>query len=355
MTRGMRKTIGIALSVGFVVSAAGLYAQASQQWTRGACPPGDPFSYCLVYEGSGTWTFLAQSWTALGILVHPGLIEIRDPYTGHIAGRIHAPGTRRFTGLPAFSPDGRLLVTPVEDGAVVWEVESGRELRTLPGRGSAAFGPDGKVLAYLGPEGEVVVSDMETGREILALREFQPYERVGIIGFSPDGQWLVAAIPCGVSMGSGQQITMASVVWDMTTGHVARVFPGLVGFLPDGQLLVRDSAGVLPILKLWDGPRGAQPRVLRLPLQARVLGVSPDGRYFALGRADGTILFWELGAEQEVALLDLKAALEVGPEVEFRVAEVSFSPDGEHLLTVVWTPSVGKLQIHLWHVGSLLR
>lgn len=360
MTRRIWWVTSIALGVGLLLVASGPHAHASQAWSDGACPPGDPLSYCLVAEGPGTWTFLDRSWTALGILVHPGLIEIRDPYTGQATGRVDAPGPRRFTGgLPAFSPDGRLLAATLDDGTLrVWEVGSGRELWTLPSRtegSSAAFGPDGEVLAYLGPEGEVVVSDMQTGREILAFREFEPCGGAPVIGFSPDGQWLAAAIPWWVSAGLGEQ-TWASVVWDMTTGHVARVFPGWVFFLPDGQLLVAGSAGVLPRLELWDGPRGAKLRVVRLPwLQAGLVSVSPDGQHAAFGLADGTIRFWKLGPEQEVALLDLKAVLEVGPEVEFRVAEVWFNPDGDRLLTAVWTPSVGKLQIHLWHVGSLLN
>jgi WD40 repeat protein len=142
----------------------------------------------------------------------------------------------------------------------------------------------------------------------------------------------------------------------MATGHVARVFPGLVFFLPDGQLLVPDSRGPLPTLTFWDGPLGPRLRVVQLPwLQAiGALSMSPDGQYIAFGLADGTVRFWNVGTAQEVAQLDLKAALEVGPEAEFRLADASFNPDGDLLLTVVWTPSVGKLQVHLWHVGDLL-
>lgn len=128
----------------------------------GRAPPGDPLSYCLVAEGPGTWTFLDRSWTALGILVHPGLIEIRDPYTGQTTGRVDASGPRRFTGLPAFSPDGRLLAATVDDGTLrVWEVGSGREVWMLPSRiegGSAAFGPEfsvsGDVLTLVGSSGD---------------------------------------------------------------------------------------------------------------------------------------------------------------------------------------------------------
>ncbi|MGD9840898.1 MAG: WD40 repeat domain-containing protein [Candidatus Bipolaricaulis sp.] len=217
----------------------------------------------------------------------------------------------------------------------------------LPSRiegGSAAFGPDGKVLAALGSEGEVVVWDTATGTRIMAFRGFAPSTRVPIVGFSPDGRWLVGAIPWWVPAGSGQRVALASVVWDMATGHVARVFPGSVFFLPDGQLLVAEPVGALSSMTVWDGPLGTRLREVRLPWPEAVggLSVSPDGQYIVFGLADGTIRFWELDAGHEVAELNLKAVLGVDPEVEFRIAEVSFSSDGELLLTAVWTPSVGR-------------
>ena len=52
----------------------------------------------------------------------------------------------------AFSPDGKTLATASWDGTVrLWQVETGQELLTLAGSGSAvfsvAFAPDGRALA----------------------------------------------------------------------------------------------------------------------------------------------------------------------------------------------------------------
>src|SRR5262249_28676590 len=82
----------------------------------------------------------------------------------------------------AFSPDGRPLATTSLDGtAKLWEVASGKEVRSFQGPGGyvvgAAFSPDGTLLATAirgrmgsGESGEVRLWETRSGREIASWR-----------------------------------------------------------------------------------------------------------------------------------------------------------------------------------------
>jgi WD40 repeat protein len=72
----------------------------------------------------------------------------------------------------AFSPDGRLALTLSGDGTVkLWEVATGRELRTLAGHSvtSVAFSPNGRLALTGSRDGTATLWEVATGRELRTL------------------------------------------------------------------------------------------------------------------------------------------------------------------------------------------
>jgi WD40 repeat protein len=120
-----------------------------------------------------------------------------DAGTGAVLGTTDRVGLVKFL---AFHADGvRIAVADYGGKKVpIWDIATGR-LITNPGPTSVscvAFTPDGKRLAAVGYDGNVHLSDAQTGEGILVLRRFGPPPGSGgfipRMAFSPDGSRLAA-------------------------------------------------------------------------------------------------------------------------------------------------------------------
>jgi hypothetical protein len=154
----------------------------------------------------------------------------------------------------AFSPDGHLLATGLEDaGTQLWDSTTGHQLRTLHPDATfwsemtgpvhaVAFSPDGRLLATVGGDETVRLWDPATGQH---RRTLTGHAR-GIWGvaFSPDGRLLASA--------SDDKTVW---LWDPATGQHGGTLTGHAGpvrsvaFSPDGRLLA--SAGDDGTVRLW--------------------------------------------------------------------------------------------------------
>jgi WD40 repeat protein len=209
--------------------------------------------------------------------------------------------TRRMTGghdggfeWVAFDPKGqRLLTGGFDRRAIVWEVESGRQLLDLRHPGddeftatAAAWSPDGTMVATAGGAGLVALWRVPDGRQVATFKADPQW--VPSVAFSPDGS-LIAA---------GGYIDKQVTLWDVATGK-------LVGRLPHPTILARlafDPAGrTLATLagdgtvRLWDvASRRQIGLALPGPPGYGTVGFDPSGNQLVILYGDGTGLVWDV-------------------------------------------------------------
>jgi WD40 repeat protein len=270
-----------------------------------------------------------------------------------------------------FSPDGGSVVL-VGDRGEVLDRSSGRPLRSFPGfpaesvfntcnAGCFATAPGLRWLTYLDPSSptpRIVELEGQTGRRAASMT----VPRLDAQGVAPDGRVVAAYVDgdrlfaqlidfrtrhvrrlasgtssdgCAATTPSftpdGRLMAIVDgcihvVVWDLQSGQIRRtiVLPGRAAgsgarLSPDGRyVLVAVLGGAFVRVDIASGQTSEVPGA---ETEGKVLAVSPDGDFYAIGRQDGTVDTYDARSLRLVRHHALVNAIEA----------LVFSPDSEHL------------------------
>jgi mono/diheme cytochrome c family protein len=292
------------------------------------------------------------------LTAYPDLLRELAPADSKLATSSYGPaglasGTfRPFAGHSgpvvslAFSPDGRRALSGSDDNTLrLWDVSTGREIRTLEGHTGAVlavvFSPDGRSALSGSYDRTVRLWDLSSGRQ---LQRFDGHtERVSSVAFSPDGRR-------GLSGSWDQTLSL----WDLATGRELRRFGGhasyisSVAFSPDGRSAL--SGGYDKTVRLWDLATGREVHRFEGQHTKEVYSVafSPDGRRAVSGGNDQQVYLWDVGSGRVLRRLQGHTRA---------VVHVGFTADGRRVLSGSSQYQAAEKALRVWdaETGRELR
>jgi WD40 repeat protein len=255
------------------------------------------------------------SWSRDGrdvALDDSGTVVVYDGQSGRVLKRLPGP----FAQSVSFAPSDRLLVIESRHVAV-WNTNGWRLVRRVPGGNgiwSAASDAAGSRVAI--PNGgrtyTVGIYELRTGQRVTTLVGDANHPLS--VTMSPDGQMVAV----GESDGEVS-------VWDVPSGTLTARFPadtqGVLGLhFSAAHPAALVTSGTDPVVRVWDASLGAPVLDIEQPSADLLGAVSSDGRVIVLGGRG--VVEHDLGRSRDVTL-----QYRGGPPVE-----AAFSPDGRRAI-----------------------
>jgi WD40 repeat protein len=257
-------------------------------------------------------------------------------------------------------------------GETVWLWDQDGKAAGLDGavskteRGSfpAALAPDGKAFYAARMDHTIEVWDTATCKRVRTFGGGKPRPRA--LAVSDDGKYLATfGGPTPKGRHDTQYVPEAVRVWDPARGDLIAEFAwekvnpkgryqAFIGFLPDGSVwasadgYAEDGTPVPFAFRQWDRATGRLTRQWSTPLNtgwwAEDVILSPDGTRLAVGAGSTVLVF------------DAATGKDLTPDAGHRnqIAELRFTPDGQHLTTLggdgtvrIWDAATGaELRSH---------
>jgi WD40 repeat protein len=237
----------------------------------------------------------------------------------------------------AISPDGTLIATAKETTVYILEVASGRLIEShdfIQWITDLEFSPDGRLLVVSKETQTFVLNTSNWWRSSKSLMFMSRDLRTIDMAFSPI-EPLLATAGAVISPG-GPSVQLWNVqTWEVeglfdvtaTTNDVYVGDASSVAFSPDGQWLV--AAVNEEQVRVWNLKTHQE---VKLPMQLPALTTKSAARSFQVSFSPQSILA-VLDRNDQITLLDLNAREILAQQALEGVTQFAFSPDGKYLLT----------------------
>lgn len=260
--------------------------------------------------------------------------------TGRLVSR-HLP-TDAMSQAPAFSPDGRLLVTSTsrladpgvpesaapagtQGSTCVWDALTGQPLTTLLRHGAAvryaAFSPDSRRLLTCSEDRTARIWDARSGQALTP--PMRHPNRVSHGEFSPDGGRVVTACSASSRAALGARVWSARTGQPLTPVMMHGDSVAWATFSPDGRRVATASEN--GTARVWDAATGSPlTPAMHHRHSVKEVHFNPDGRMILTVCADHSARVWDawsgMAVTPPVRVPDLRQAL--------------FDPDGLRFYTI---------------------
>ena len=217
------------------------------------------------------------------------------------------------------SPDGELTASSNEQKqVVVRDLETGKEKMTIIGGGTLGFSHDGKYIMTGGGRGSVLIFDTTSGKKRATFKHGKT--DVEFANFLPDDEKLIT------SSRNDSSIYVWSIASEKPLRRIA--VPGhnnlCAALTEDGKTLA--TGGNDGMIRLWDVQTGNQINVDDAPAgPVTGLAFSPSGSTLTTVGYDGVIRHWDLGTR--------KLATSILPSCDTSMSFVAYSSDGRQFAT----------------------